>query len=89
MEYHEIGERFEYNGVVLEVIEISDCKRCFFLGDGICKLEDKPMYCGCDTRADKRVVSYKLVEQCKTKKDETENRNYGSGYRQSVCNPCR
>ena len=45
MEYHEIGERFEYNGVVLEVIETSDCTRCFFLCDGICKLEDKPIKC--------------------------------------------
>lgn len=67
MEYHEIGERFEYNGVVLEVIGISGCTRCFFLGDGICKLEDKPKYCGYDTRADKRVINYKLVEQCKQK----------------------
>ena len=67
MEYHEIGERFKYNGVMLEVIETSGCTSCFFWGDGICKLEDKPMYCGCDTRADKRVISYKLVEQCKTK----------------------
>ena len=79
MEYHEIGERFEYNGVVLEVIEISDCTRCFFWGDGICKLEDKPMYCGCDTRADKRVISYKLVKQCKTKDMEQKAEIYVEG----------
>ena len=67
MEYHEIGERFEYNGVMLEVIETSGCTSCFFWVDGICKSEDKPMRCGSDTRADKRVVSYKLVEQCEQK----------------------
>lgn len=31
MEYHKIGERFEFNGVVLEVIESRYCKNCFFL----------------------------------------------------------
>ena len=67
MEYHEIGERFEYNGVMLEVIETSGCTSCFFWGDGICKSEDKPMYCGSDTRADKRVISYKLVGLCEKK----------------------
>ena len=67
MEYHEIGERFEYNGVVLEVIEISGCTRCFFGGDEGCRLEDIPMYCGVDTRNDNKSISYKLVEQCKPK----------------------
>ena len=67
MEYHEIGERFEYNGVVLEVIETSGCTRCFFNGGRICNLEDEQVYCRSETRADKRVVCYKLVEQCKPK----------------------
>ena len=67
MKYHEIGEKFEYNGVVLEVVKRDNCDDCFFCGDGICKLEDKPMYCGSDTRDDKRVISYKLVKQCKPK----------------------
>ena len=68
MEYHEIGERFEYDGVVLEVIEVSDCVSCFFDGgDRECKLKDKPKYCGVDTRNDKRSISYKLIKQCKTK----------------------
>lgn len=33
MEYHEIGERFEYDGVVLEVMErthVEDCKKMLF-----------------------------------------------------------
>ena len=68
MEYHEIGERFEYKGVVLEVIEVSDCVSCFFDGgDRECKLKDKPKYCGVDTRNDNKCISYKLVEQCKPK----------------------
>ena len=68
MEYHEIGERFEHDGVVLEVIEVSDCVSCFFDGgDRECKLKDKPKYCGVDTRNDNKCISYKLVEQCKPK----------------------
>ena len=34
MEYHEIGERFKYDGVVLEVVELGikdDCPFCYFL----------------------------------------------------------
>ena len=67
MEYHEIGERFEYDGVVLEVIQTPGCSRCFFLDNWTCKLEGEPMYCGVDMRNDKKCISYKLVEQCKTK----------------------
>ena len=68
MEYHEIGERFEYKGVVLEVIEVSDCVSCFFDGGGReCKLKDKPKYCSTDSRNDNKSISYKLVEQCKPK----------------------
>ena len=66
MEYHEIGERFGFNGVELEVIELRYCKNCFFLGKHGCVLES-PMYCGSNTRNDKRSISYKLVEQLKQK----------------------
>ena len=67
MEYHEIGERFEYKGNVLEVIEDSYCKCCFFNNSWICELMEIPKYCGTDTRFDNKSISYKLVEQCKTK----------------------
>ena len=67
MEYHEIGERFEYNGNVLEVIQSAFCIRCFFHDKGICKLKDEPKYCCIETRNDNKSISYKLVEQCKTK----------------------
>ena len=74
MEYHEIGERFEYDGVVLEVIEVSDCVSCFFDGgDRECKLKDKPKYCGVDTRNDNKCISYKLIEKCKTKEMKQKN----------------
>ena len=66
MEYHEIGERFEFNGVVLEVTGTRYCKDCFFLGKHGCILES-PMYCGSNTRADNTCISYKLIEQCKPK----------------------
>ena len=67
MEYHEIGEKFEYDGNVLEVIQASFCSRCYFHGKSICKLVDEPKYCGIDSRNDNKSISYKLVEQCKLK----------------------
>ena len=75
MEYHEVGERFEYYGVILEVTEARYCKDCFFLGKlGRCILES-PMYCGSNTRVDNKRISYKRVEQCKTKDMEQKNEN--------------
>ena len=73
MEYHEIGERFEYDGVVLEVVESLNCVSCFF-NRSSCELKDRPMYCGSGTRNDMKSISYKLIEQCKTKdmKQKTE-----------------
>ena len=69
MEYHKIGERFEFDGVVLEVIQSPGCASCFFFDNLICKLEDEPMYCGVYTRFDNKSISYKLIEQCKTKEN--------------------
>ena len=72
MEYHEIGERFEYDGVVLEVVEVPGCECCFFNDYGECKLEleDESKRCGIYSRFDNKSISYKLVEQCKTKNME-------------------
>ena len=67
MKYHEIGERFEYNGVVLEVIHVPFCSRCYFHGNSICKLVDMPKYCSTDSRNDNKSISYKLVDQYKPK----------------------
>ena len=73
MEYHEIGERFEYNGVMLEVHEAKDCVECFFDGEYGCTL---PILRRCImyNRRDKKNISYKLVEQCKPKDMEQENK---------------
>lgn len=80
MKYHEIGEKFEYDGVILEVAEERYCKDCFFLGKHGCILEP-PMYCGSNTRADNTCISYKLVERCKTKdmEQKTEFKVVGTG----------
>lgn len=84
MKYHEIGERFEYDGVVLGVIKNPVCVSCFFRDNRICKLKDKPKYCGIGTRNDKKCISYKLVEQCKTK----ENNNMDKKIFYADLTPC-
>lgn len=74
MEYHEIGERFEYDGVVLEVTKgdgQNDCKYCYMRQNRYC-IPWVTKYCGIGTRADNQYVYYKLVEQCKTKDMEQE-----------------
>ena len=66
MEYHEIGERFEYDGVMLEVVKRDNCKDCFFRDRVECTVTS-PMHCGSDVRNDVTSIIYKLVEQCKPK----------------------
>ena len=69
MEYHEIGERFEYNGVVLEVAKgigsRYDCGRCYFRCFSNCL--NIVADCNSIIREDKTPIYYKLVEQCKPK----------------------
>ena len=84
MEYHEIEERFEYDGVILEVIQTPGCVSCFFRDNRICKLKDNPKYCSVDTRNDKRSISYKLIEQCKPK----ENNNMKKQIYYADLTPC-
>ena len=74
MEYHEIGEIFEYNGVMLQVEEIADssnadCNGCYF-NNTLSTCYNK---CYMSQREDKKNVVYKLVEQCKQKDMEQEN----------------
>ena len=69
MEYHEIGERFEYDGVVLEVVKRDNCKDCFFRGRVECGVMS-PMRCSSDVRNDDTSIIYKLVEQYKQKEME-------------------
>lgn len=68
MEYHEIGERFEYDGVVLEVVQTeghhNPCAFCFFFKPSIyCE----KMFCYLAERKDMQDIYYKLIEDCKQK----------------------
>ena len=84
MKYHEIGEKFKYDGVMLEVIGLTGCASCFFNEYGECKLKDDPKYCGIDTRNDKRSISYKLIKQCKIR----ENNNMKKQIYYADLTPC-
>ena len=66
MEYNEIGERFEYKGVMLEVVKRDNCNDCFFRGRVECGVMS-PMRCSSDIRNDDTSIIYKLVEQCNPK----------------------
>ena len=75
MEYHEIGERFEYKGTMLEVVggygsQETDCVNCAFANYSPCFGN----ICTPSNRKDWRNVYYKLVEQCKPKDMEQENK---------------
>lgn len=72
MDYHEIGERFEYDGVMLEVVNyneyvegdvIEPCYMCYFNY----RCTELATYCTSKDRKDRDFAYYKLVEQCKTK----------------------
>ena len=71
MEYHKIGERFEYGGVVLEVAKgrgnDTDCHICYFRCFSNCF--NKGADCYSTIRKDKSPIYYKLVEQCKPKEN--------------------
>lgn len=78
MEYHEIGERFEYDGGVLEVVEgygssQTDCVGCAFANSTLCLGN----FCTRSNRKDGKNVYYKLVELSKTKdmEQKTETKN--------------
>ena len=80
MEYHEIGERFEYNGVLLEVSVSTDgCAECFFSKEDNC-ISSFPINCSMHERNDSKSIVYKLVEQCKTKdmEQKTEIKTEGT-----------
>ena len=80
MEYHEIGERFEYDGVMLEVVKRDNCEDCFFLNSMKCGIMSH-MRCNSLLRRDDTSISYKLVEQCKPKdmEQKTEINVEGTG----------
>ena len=68
MEYHEIGEKFEYKGNILEVVgghgsSETDCVNCALVGNSPCLSN----FCTPCNRKDERNVYYKLVKQCEPK----------------------
>ena len=68
MEYHEIGEKFEYKGNILEVVggygsSETDCVNCALVGNSPCLSN----FCTPCNRKDERNVYYKLVKQCNPK----------------------
>ena len=81
MEYYKIGEKFEYNGVMLEVVEFGikyDCPFCYFFNK---KCPTSELLCGEGSRLDHKSVIFKFVEQCKTKdmEQKTEFKVVGTG----------
>ena len=81
MEYHGIGERFEYNGVLLEVSVSTDgCAECFFSKEDSC-ISSFPINCSMHERNDSKSIVYRLVEQCKPKNmaQKTEIKIEGTG----------
>ena len=86
MEYHKIGERFEYDGVMLEVAKgrgnDTDCHICYFRCFSNCF--NKGADCYSTIRKDKTPIYYKLVEQCKPK----ENNNMKKQIYYADLTPC-
>ena len=82
MEYHEVGERFEYDGVTLEVVDKLGrwCEFCYFGIERLCRLGMRKC-CDSETREDGKNIYYKLVELCKTKdmEQKTEIKIEGTG----------
>ena len=69
MEYHEIGERFEYNGVTLGVAKgigsMDDCKKCYFRRSDCFDLQNT--HCYKRKRLDGTPIYYQLIGQCEPK----------------------
>lgn len=73
MEYHEIGERFEYDGIAFEVMQYRGnqipCMDCYFRHFRIEDFDCDNSLCRSDERRDKKEVYYlQTRRKCKTKK---------------------
>ena len=80
MEYHEIGEKFEYKGNILEVVggdgsSETDCVNCALVGNSPCLRN----FCTPCNRKDERNVYYKLVKQCEPKDMERKEETKAEG----------
>ena len=58
-----IGERFDYNGVTLEVVNQRGCEGCYFFTIWNCNELEIKGHCRMSLRTDKKPVIFKLVEQ--------------------------
>ena len=61
----QIGERFDFGGVTLEVVESGACKGCHFFKDCInCEEHDMEVtgYCGTVNRSDGKSVKFQKIE---------------------------
>ena len=74
MEYHEIGEIFDYKGVKLKVCKSGMCDNCYFEGS----LGSKCYYmkCGSQTRRDGNEVIYKQVSDNALEKNNGGSTDY-------------
>lgn len=59
-----IGERFEYDGVTLEVCAEKECTECYCHFNNVCiKSLDLAGYCGPSSRSDNTSVIFKEVKK--------------------------
>lgn len=70
-EEKKIGERFEYEGVILEVVNVLDfpCGKCFFY-----QKECDNIYCLPHQRKDEESVSFRAVQDCELAVEVTEKK---------------
>lgn len=68
-----IGERFEYNGILLEVKESYNCRRCYFNGKGICPNVGIKGGCTPFRRADNKSVVFVPVNDGENKECSINN----------------
>lgn len=73
MKYHEIGEVFEHDGVVLEAVKANaGCDtRCFFIKGQETRCYD---FCNKIKRKDKEQVYFRLIEDFRGKQANTESK---------------
>lgn len=66
-----IGERFEYEGVTLEVANVLDCPcgKCFFY-----QKECDNIYCLPSQRKDKESVCFRAIQDCELAVEVTEKK---------------
>lgn len=65
MEYHEIGEIFEYDGDILEVVKGYNCNDCYFFGKKDCNMGvENQTYCSKAFREERENVFYRQIDEC-------------------------